>query len=80
MLHAQSHLRCKVDMLGNGCVKDFIKRMLNTKEIFYDSFNLILIAIVIIITSSFFTLLTTSFCLKNTLLLKILIYFFPFMF
>ena len=32
MLHAQSRLRCEVDMLGNGCVKDFIKRMLNTKR------------------------------------------------
>ena len=26
------HLRCEVDMLENGCVKDFIKRMLNTKR------------------------------------------------
>ena len=32
MVHAQSRLRCEVDMLENGRVKDFIKRMLNTKR------------------------------------------------
>lgn len=32
MLHAQSRLRCEVDMLENGVVKDFVKRMLNTKR------------------------------------------------
>ena len=32
MLHAQGRLRCEVAMLKNGCVKDFIKRMLNTKR------------------------------------------------
>ena len=32
MLHSQGRLRCKVDMLENDCVKDFIKRMLNTKR------------------------------------------------
>ena len=32
MLHAQGRLRCEVDMLENGCAKDFIKRMLNTKR------------------------------------------------
>ena len=32
MLYAQGRLRYKVDMLENGCVKDFIKRMLNTKR------------------------------------------------
>ena len=32
MLHAESRLRSEVDMLENGGVKDFIKRMLNTKR------------------------------------------------
>ena len=32
MVHAQGRLRCEVDMLENGRVKDFIKRMLNTKR------------------------------------------------
>lgn len=32
MVHAQSRLRCEVDMLESGRVKDFIKRMLNTKR------------------------------------------------
>ena len=32
MVHAQSLLRCEVDMLENGRVKDFIKRMLNTER------------------------------------------------
>ena len=32
MLHAQSKLRCEVDLLEDGAIKEFVKRMLNTKR------------------------------------------------